>query len=408
MQADFRLPGNEVNCVRNQVNWIIVQTGATMRLLIDAHLDLAMNAIYYDRDITRNLTEMNSQEADLRDFSFRSRGTVTLPELRAANLGICFATLLARSGPRFRFNGTSRRSDLDFGLRAGAYCCCHAQLAYYRLLERRGELKILLTQEDLDQHLQFWNSTADHTRAPIGIVLTMEGADPVLEPRDVDHWYAEGLRAIGLTHYGYSHYGAGTRVEGPLTDAGREILPSMERLHMALDITHLSDESMAEAFDRFHGVLWASHHNCRALVPWDRQLTDDQIRIVGSRNGVIGVAADAIMLHPDWIHHQSTPEALGVKISHMVDHIDRIVDLTASTLHVGIGTDLDGGYGSEQTPQDLKAYRDVRRIEDLLARRGYQDSEIENIFSGNWLRLLRLCLPEAASLTSPSPTRTAG
>jgi membrane dipeptidase len=379
-----------------------------MRLLIDAHLDLAMNAIYFDRDITRNLTEMNREEADLHDFSFRGKGTVTLPELRSANLGICFATLLARSGPRFRFNGTSRRSDLDFGLREGAYCCCHAQLAYYRLLERRGELKILLTQEDLDQHLQNWNTAADRMQAPIGIVLTMEGADPILQPQDIDDWYAEGLRAIGLTHYGYSHYGAGTRAEGPLTDAGREILPSMERLRMALDVTHLSDQSMAEAFDRFHGVLWASHHNCRALVPWDRQLTDEQIRIIGSRDGVIGVAADAIMLHPDWVHHESLPETLGVEISHMVDHIDRVVDLTGSTLHAGIGTDLDGGYGSEQTPKDLKAYRHVRLIEDLLARRGYKDSEIENIFSGNWLRMLRRCLPAAADSQPYHPATAAG
>ncbi len=364
-----------------------------MRPLIDAHLDLAMNAIYYDRDITLDLDLVNQQEVLLDDLSFRSRATTTLPELRAANVPVCIATFLARSGPGFKFDGKCKRSDIDHGLRESAYCSCYSQLAYYELLERRGEIRILKTLEDLEEHLLMWNDLDDVSSAPIGVILSMEGADPILQPVDVEYWYDIGLRALGLTHYGYSHYGAGTRVEGPLTDAGREILPHLERLGIVVDLTHLSDESMAEVFDSYTGLLWASHHNCRALVPGDRQLADFQIKAIAARGGVIGMAFDAIMLHPDWVYRHSDPSVLNVRIANVADHIDHIAQLTGTINCIGIGTDLDGGFGTEQTPVDLQQYRDIRILETILSDRGYADAQIDAIFSGNWLRMFRQSLP---------------
>jgi membrane dipeptidase len=362
-----------------------------MRPLLDAHLDLAMNAVYYDRDITLDVETLNAAEAGLRDQPFRGRATTTLPELNKAGVAVCLATVLARSGPKHERQPSYRRSDLDFGLREGAACSCHAQLAYYRILERRGLIRLIRTKTDLDAHWLAWRSAADRAAVPLGVILTMEGADPILSPDEASLWWDAGIRAVGITHYGFSHYGAGTGVDGPLTPAGRAILREFERIGMALDATHLSDISMAEALDLFGGPVWASHHNCRSLVNWGRQLTDEQIVRLASRDAVIGVACDAVMLYPGWVRGQTSPEVVG--LDSLADQIDHIASLTGGVRHVGIGTDLDGGYGNEQTPRDLRRYSDLRKLEDILVRRGYTDADLDAIFHGNWLRKLREVLP---------------
>ena len=364
-----------------------------MRLLIDAHLDLALNAINYDRDLRLSLTKMNEAEAAMDDGPFRGRGTVTLPEMRRAGIAVCIVTLLARSGPRHKRQQRYLRADLDHATREGAYAACHAQLAYYRLMERRGELRIIGTSNDLNDHWRKWAAASpdDRHNLPVGAVISMEGADPILNPGDLEYWWSLGLRAIGPAHYGYSHYAAGTAVEGPLTPDGAALLNHMQRLGMILDVTHFSDQSMVEALNRFEGHLWASHHNCRALVPWQRQLTDDQIERLVERDAVIGIAFDAIMLHPGWVRGETSPEVLD--ISAAADHIDHICQLAGDVRHVGIGTDLDGAYGTEQTPRDLKSIADVHKLEDILAKRGYNTEDIDAIFFGNWLQKLRQALP---------------
>jgi membrane dipeptidase len=364
-----------------------------MRLLIDAHLDLALNAINYDRDLSLPLARLNEAEAQMDDQPFRGRATVTLPEMRRAGVAVCIVTLLARSGPRHERQARYGRSDLDHATREGAHCACHAQLAYYRLLEARGDLRMIRTAGELDLHWSRWRLASSSERAtlPIGTVLSMEGADPILSVADLDYWWGQGLRAIGLSHYGYGRYAAGTAVEGPLTADGAALLAHMQRLGMALDVTHLADQSMVEALNRFEGHVWASHHNCRALVPWQRQLTDEQMRRLVERNAVIGIAFDAIMLYRGWVRGQTSSEVLD--ISAAADHVDHICQIAGGVQHVGIGTDLDGGYGTEQTPRDLKSIADVHKLADILSARGYNSSDLDAIFHGNWLRKLRQALP---------------
>jgi membrane dipeptidase len=283
---------------------------------------------------------------------------------------------------------------MDHATREAAYCACHAQLSYYRLLETHGVLRMITTASELDDHWARWLAASESQRQslPIGAILSMEGADPVLAPADLDYWWQQGLRAIGPAHYGYSHYAAGTGVEGPLTPDGAALLSHMQRLGIVLDVTHLSDQSMVEALNRFEGELWASHHNCRALVPWQRQLTDEQITRLVERDAVIGIAFDAIMLYPGWVRGQTSPEVLD--ISAAADHVDHICQLAGDIRHVGIGTDLDGGYGTEQTPRDLKSIADVQKLCDILAARGYSNGDLDAIFHGNWLRKLRKALPK--------------
>ncbi len=368
-----------------------------MKTIIDAHLDLAMNLVYLDRDLRLPLDEMNAAESAMSDVPYRGRATLTLPELRRSRVAICMATLIARSGPEHRRPATYRRTDLDFANPEGAQCCAFAQLAYYRILERQGEIRLLHTREDLDEHWREWH---DGKTQRLGVILSMESADPILIPEELSIWFAAGLRAIGMTHYGFGRYGGGTRVEGPLTDLGLGLLKEMQTLGVALDVTHLCDESMDQAFANYSGPVWASHHNARSLVPGDRQMTDAQIQTLVSRKAVIGVALDAIMLHPGWVYCQTTPESSGVTLTAVADQIDHINQLAGHHESVGIGTDLDGGFGTEQTPLDLKRYGDLHRVEDLLLRRGYSDHSIDQIFHGNWLRKFREVLPSEAFLRS--------
>ena len=150
-------------------------------------------------------------------------------------------------------------------------------------------------------------------------------------------------------------------------------------------------ESMDQALDRYEGPVWASHHNCRTLVDWDRQISDRHLQRLIERDAVIGVAFDAVMLAPGWVRGVSQPEILSIESA--ADHVDHVVQLAGTTRHCAIGTDLDGGYGWEQTPRELRSIFDVHRLEAIFERRGYRSADIDGIFWGNWLRKLREALP---------------
>lgn len=356
--------------------------------IIDAHLDLATNQTYFDRDLTLPLDDLNRLEAQMSDFPFRGRASVTLPEMRKARVGVCLATLLARSGPRHMRPQQVLRGDLDHPHPDGAQCACFAQLAYYRLLARRGEIRLLDSREDLVEH---WRGWLNGNTEQIGVIVSMEGADPISDADELRLWWDHGVRALGLVHYGFGRYGAGTGVDGPLTDLGRKLLERMQEFGVVLDVTHLSDRSMEEALDVFGGPVWASHHNCRALVPWERQLTDDQIRRLAARDAVIGVAMDAIMLYPGWVRGQTSPEV--VDLTAAADQVDHLCQTAGDVKHVGLGSDLDGTFGTEQTPRDLKSIADLQKLAGLLSDRGYGDGDVDAVFHGNWLRKLEETLP---------------
>jgi membrane dipeptidase len=325
----------------------------------------------------------------MTDEPARGRGTVTFPELRRAGVAVCVATLLARGGPEQKRQAGYKRTDLDYVNQDVAHCAAHAQLAYYRLMEAQGHVRMLRTAGELRAHWDAW--TREPNTTPLGVVLSMEGADPVVTPDQIDAWWATGLRAIGPAHYGRGHYAYGTATDGPLGERGVELLRRMERRGMILDVTHLSDRSMAEALDVFRGPVLASHHNCRALVPGDRQLTDEQIKKLVARDAVIGVALDAWMLYPGWERGKTQPTVVGLEA--VADHIDHVCQLAGGTRHSAIGSDLDGGFGTEQTPVGMDRITDLQALAEILARRGYTDVEIDDIFHGNWLRFFSKHLP---------------
>lgn len=346
--------------------------------VIDAHLDLAMNALNWNRDLRLPVPEMRRLEADTPGKG-RGRSTVSLPELRRGQVGICLATLIAR---------VAREGNPLSGYRTPDIACAqaHGQLAYYRLLEADGLARIIADRSALDRQAAAWQPGVA-TDAPLGFIISMEGADPIMSPDQVPGWYAAGLRVIGLTHYGVSTYAHGTGTEGGLLPPGRPLLRAMEEVGMLLDVTHLADQSFFEALDAFGGTVLASHHNCRSLVPGDRQLTDEQILRLVARDAVIGAAMDDWMLYPGWVRGETSPEV--VALTDVVDHIDHVCQLAGDSDHAAIGTDLDGGYGTEQTPRDLDTIVDLQKLPGLLRERGYTAADVDKIMHGNWLRLFR-------------------
>lgn len=354
-------------------------------LIVDAHLDLAMNALTWNRDLKLGAHETRELESGMTAKG-RAAGTVGFPDLRRGQIGLCCATVLGRVNPE-------STAPLDFRTHEIAYAHCQGELALYREFQRQGLVRLIRTRGDLGDHLTQWPSDGSDTSAdrPLGIVLLMEGADPIVEPAQAAQWWDDGLRIVGLAHYGPSAYAFGTDSAGPLTAKGRALCAEMDRLGMILDASHLTDESFHDALDRFHGPVMASHSNCRELVPGDRQLSDGMIRRLIERDAVIGAVLDAWMLEPGWIRGQTASER--VTLNNVVDHIDHICQLAGSVRHVAIGSDLDGGYGTEQTPNDLDTIADLQKLTGLLADRGYTDEDIALIMHGNWIRFLQHHLP---------------
>jgi membrane dipeptidase len=357
-------------------------------LIFDAHLDLAWNALDWNRDLLRPVSEIRKRERELgMTGKGRGQGTVSFPELRRGGVGLFIATLLARL---LRPNLTPQIQRYEH--REAAYAAAYGQMAYYRVLEQQGVLRWIKDAASLDAHVHAWN--ADSEREPLGFILSMEGADPVLSPEQVEEWFHAGLRIIGPAHYGVSPYAHGTGTEGGLFPQGPALLKEMQRVGMILDVTHLSDQCFDEALDIYGGPVLASHHNCRALTPNQRQLTDEQIKRLIQRGAVIGTALDAWMMVPGWVRGQTRPEEAGVKLETMVNHIDRVCQLAGNARHAAIGTDLDGGFGREQSPYDLDTIADLRRLPELLRNRGYDEEAIAGILHGNWVRFFHQTLPQ--------------
>jgi membrane dipeptidase len=354
--------------------------------LIDAHLDLAMNAMEWNRNLCLSVQEIRLSETGMTDKPDRAKGTVSLPALRQGNIGLVVATQIARYvGPGSTLKGWHSPEQ--------AWAQTQGQLAWYRAMEAAGEMRQIKDQQGLEEHLRYWNQDSNHSNKAIGYVLSLEGADSLITLDHLHIAYGYGLRAIGPGHYGPGRYANGTDASGHLNEMGKNLLKEMLGLNMILDATHLCDEAFWDAMEIYDGTIWASHNNCRTLVNHNRQFSDEMIKALIQKDAVIGGALDAWMMVPGWQRGVSTPESMNCSLSVMIDHLDHICQLAGNTLHVGIGTDLDGAYGKEQCPFDLDTIADMQQLENMLLKRGYTQSDLENIFHNNWLRQLRKSLP---------------
>lgn len=374
-----------------------------MRPIFDAHLDIAWNALSYDRGQLQSVAELRRREHAMKGRS-RGRLTVSLPELREARVGACLATILCRALPEEPRELTENlgaigdrtrgeivlREDLDYVDQSAACAMGQAHAAYYRLLEQQGRMRMIRTAADLAEAWEPW-SGGEAADAPLGYILSMEGCDPIVEPAQAEWWFELGLRTACLAHYGPSAYAMGTGGDGPLTARGRELVKEFDRLGLILDLVHTADQAFDEALEIYSRPLFVSHGNCRSLVEHDRQISEGQIRAVIERGGVIGAVLDAWMIVPGWF--REAEEKPRATLENLADHIDRVCQIAGNARHSAIGSDLDGGFGTEQTPEEIDTIVDLHKLDPILAARGYSDADLDGIFHGNWLRFFAEALP---------------
>ena len=349
--------------------------------IIDAHLDLAMNAMEWNRDLRQTINDIREREAGMTDKPDRGNGTVSFDELRKGNIGLVVATQIARyTAPGNPLHGWHSPQQ--------AWAQTQAQRAWYQAMEEEGEMMLIKDLRSLEIQLAYWNADKEEKKA-IGYILSLEGADSLITLEHLHRACEYGLRAVGPAHYGPGRYANGTDATGKMNENGLQLLREMEKLNIILDATHLCDDAFWQAMDHFNGHVWASHNNCRALVNHNRQFSDEQIKILIERDAVIGAAFDAWMLVPNWVRKKSTPREMNCGLEKVIDSIDHICQLAGNTNHVAIGSDLDGAFGKEQCPYDIETIADLQKIPVLLKKRGYGDQSIDNIMHGNWLRFLR-------------------
>lgn len=360
-------------------------------IVVDSHEDLACKMIECGRDYTLSVTETRAREMGT-DIPIHD-GTALLgwPEWVAGRVGVIFTTLFA--APFRRRTGWAR--ELLYADEAQANRLYWEQVEIYRRLfdEHEDKFAPVRTQADLEAVLATWEG-APPLAPRVGLVMLMEGADAVRDPDELPEWYEAGVRILGPAWVG-TRYAGGTHEPGGFSRDGFALMEVMAELGMILDTTHLAEQAAKEALDRYEGVLIASHSNARALIPQsdrpDRHLSDDVIRGLAERQGVIGIVPYNLFLKDGW-----TPSdgRLGVTIDHVVAHIDHICQLVGSAAHVGLGSDFDGGFGLEKIPEGLDSVADLRLIGEALRERGFSPADVEAVLGGNWLRILRQAIPE--------------
>jgi membrane dipeptidase len=342
-----------------------------------------MNVMEWNRNLKLPVRELREREAGLTDKPDRGKNMVSLPALREGRIGLVVATQIARF--------VDKGSPLPgWHSPEQAWAQTQAQLAWYQVMVSEGEMVQIKDLPTLEAHLKTWeDTTIPDQQKPIGFILSLEGADSLVDLSYLEKAHAYGLRALGPAHYGAGRYAGGTGTEDGLSAQGKQLLKEMEKRNMILDITHLTDKGFSEAVDIFHGPVWASHHNCRTLVKHQRQLTDEQLNILIQKGAVIGGVLDAWMLTEGWLRGVSLPRATGTDLNRLIDHYDHICQLAGNSDHIAIGSDLDGMFGTEQSPYDMDTIADLQKLPALLTARGYSAADLEKILHGNWLRFLR-------------------
>ena len=349
-------------------------------LIFDSHLDISMNAMEWNRDQRWTVQQIRESEQGMNDRPDRGRNTVSFPAMRDGKVGLVVATQIGRvvkpGGP---IPGWYSQEQ--------AWAHTQGQLKWYRSMEEAGEMKQITDAASLEESLTLWANPNKHT--PICYLLSLEGADSIVSMKHLEQAYENGLRAIGPAHYGPGIYANGTDSSGRLNSRGVELLRTMEQLHMILDMTHLNDDAFWHTLEIYKAPIWASHNNCRSFVNHNRQFSDEMITALIERKAVIGLALDAWMMVPDWIRGESDPVQRKVTLDIMVNNIDHICQLAGNSLHAGIGSDLDGGYGTEQCPHDLDTIADLQKLPALLYARGYSHEDVRNIMHLNFIRYLK-------------------
>jgi membrane dipeptidase len=358
-------------------------------LVIDLHLDLAWDALFWNRDLTLTAHEVRQQEASeppqvSPDYDV-GLCSVTFPELRKGNVGIILSTIMSRVDARNHFMRDGMRTQEQ------AISMGRGHLAYYETMIRRGELRPVRSLAALEEAVQAWKNPIATT--PIYHILSMESADPIMNPDDVEFWWNAGLRVVGPAHFGHNTYIHGTNTAGGLKPPAKALFNALREVGMILDITHMADQAVWESFDIWDGPIMASHCVCRSVVRGQRHLSDAMIHELIKRKGIIGLVFCQWFIDPG-IVWESKPSRKGWKnkfgMNGLIPHIEHISNLAGGSFdNIAIGTDMDGGFGAEITPVDIDTIADLQGFGPMLINAGYRQAVVDQILHGNALRFFR-------------------
>jgi membrane dipeptidase len=360
-----------------------------MNLIVDAHEDLAWNALTFGRDYSRSALATRAAERDGLTPRVNGHTLLGLPEFLLGHVAVIFSTLFA--APRRRREG--EWDVLTYADAKEAHRRYAEQLDYYhRLADEHNQFRLVGARRDLEAVLETWKGD-DLARRRVGLVPLMEGADAIREPKEAEWWMERGVRIVGLA-WAATRYAGGTGEPGPLTPEGRRLLDVLAGLGLILDLAHASDESFLEAMDRFEGTAIVSHANPRARLKDfgkpERMLTDDMIRRLAERGGVLGIVPYNRFLKAGWTPNDGKARVTLADVTAMIDHVCQV---TGSAAHVGIGSDFDGGFGMESAPAEIDSVIDLQKIGATLHDKGYGEQEVTAIMGANWIEILRRGLP---------------
>jgi membrane dipeptidase len=362
-----------------------------MTLIIDSHCDLAWNMLNYGRDYTRSARDTRKLEKGSLAADKNGDSLIGWPDYQRGEVAIVFSTLFAAPARAkegewdklcYSTYEEARRLYLDQMHLYGELA--DSKPTYFRQISNRTDLR---------SHITEWRDP-DRQERPVGLVVLMEGADGIRSVDELAEWHDLGLRLIGLSWSG-TRYAGGTREPGPLTEDGRRMLRAMADFNFVLDLSHMDQQSALEALDLYDGPIVATHVNCLALLPnfpTNRHFPDRVLRGIIERGGVIGNVPLNGFLKSGWMRKNGSRRE-EVPLDTLAAHMDHVCQLAGDSLHAGIGSDFDGGFGLQSVPPEIDTVADLQKLVPLLRVRGYSEADAGNILGMNWLNFLEKNLP---------------
>jgi len=365
-----------------------------MPIIVDAHADLAYNMLKYGRNYTRSALETRRLEVGSATVIDNEDCIIGWPDYQRGQVAVIFSTIYATPA---RWSTSENKSQV-YKTFDEAHILYHEQLMiYHRMTDSAPDkFRLVASSRDLNLILDHWNSPSpSESGHPVGMVVLMEGAEGIRNLSELDEWYELGVRLIGPAWVG-TRYCGGWKEPGPLTADGRKLLSAMADHNFILDLSHMDEQAAVEALDIYRGPIVGTHGNCLSLMPnsnSNRHFSDGVIEGIIERDGVVGVVPYNSYLKVGWVVGRN--ERSEVPLDYVANHIDHICQIAGDALHAGIGSDFDGGFGLQSVPPEIDTIADLQNLVSLLDVRGYNQTDIANIFSGNWLNRLIRDLPTA-------------
>ncbi len=361
-----------------------------MPIIVDAHADLAYNMLKYGRNYTRSAAETRQLEVGSTTVIDNEDCVIGWPDYQRGQVAIVFSTIYAMP---VRWSSSENKSQVYKTFDEAHKLYREQLMTCHRMTDSEPDkFRLIASSRDLNLILDHWNSPTE-SEHPVGMVILMEGAECIRTLSELDEWYELGVRLIGPAWVG-TRYCGGWREPGPLTEDGRKLLSAMAEHNFVLDLSHMDEQSAIEALDIYRGSIVGTHGNCLSLMPnsnSNRHFSNRIIEGIIEHDGVVGVVPYNAYLKSGWTVGKNKREE--VPLSYVADHIDHICQIAGNALHAGIGSDFDGGFGLQSVPPEIDTIADLQNLVSLLQVRGYSETDIANIFSGNWLARLRRDLP---------------